>query len=49
MDNRQRVSLMRVTLVVVLAIAGPLTASAQPPPQAPGTPLEPYTPEPAPN
>ncbi len=45
MDVRQR-SMMRGTLVVLLAPAGPLTASAQPPPQPPGTPLEPYTPAP---
>ena len=46
MDVRQRMRWMRSTLVIVLALAGPLTAGAQPPPQAPGTPLEPYTPAP---
>jgi hypothetical protein len=45
MDFRQRL-LTQGTLAVVLALAAPLTASAQPPPQAPGTPLEPYTPAP---
>ena len=32
--------------VLVFALANPPTADAQPPPQPPGTPLEPYTPEP---
>jgi len=35
---------MRGALAVAVALAVPLTSSAQPPPQAPGTPLEPYTP-----
>ena len=43
MNVRQR-SMMRGTLVVAFALAVPLTSSAQPPPQPPGTPLEPYTP-----
>src|SRR5690606_13900928 len=31
-------------LAAVCTLAAPMTADAQPPPQAPGTPLEPYTP-----
>ena len=44
MDVRQRVSRISGTLAVAFALAVPLTSGAQPPPQAPGTPLEPYTP-----
>ena len=33
-------------LAAVCTLAAPTTADAQPPPQAPGTPLEPYTPAP---
>ena len=40
MDVRQRVSWISGTLAVAFALALPLTSGAQ----APGTPLEPYTP-----
>ena len=44
MDARQRTTLLRGALVAAFALAVPLTGTAQPPPQPPGTPLEPYTP-----
>jgi hypothetical protein len=37
MDARHRVRWIAGTLVTVCAVAGPWTANAQPPPQAPGT------------
>ena len=46
MNARPRSNWMSGTLVVGFVLAMPMTGGAQPPPQAPGTPLEPYTPAP---